>query len=91
MTWLSDGYAWLAAIDVLCLVAITAIVARLWRAVRVAHVRIEGLAERLQYPIEQVDRLTQTFQAVVGEELQAAADRIEARLDPTQIKKGKRP
>jgi len=82
----SSLYLWLAALDVLCLAVCLYLVFRLARSVRTAHFRINGLAEKLQYPVEQVRRLTETFETVLNEEMQATVERIEARLDPTKIK-----
>jgi len=83
VSWLP--YAALGLAALLCLVSLL-VLWRLNRAVSYLTGRVGIVEQRVEYPTEQVRRLTDTFSDVVVEELQAAADRIDERLDPTVVR-----
>ena len=56
------------------------------RQIRFFNGRIGSVEAKLEYPTQQVQRLTDTFGIIVKEELLEAASRIEERLDPTHVR-----
>lgn len=91
----TELYAWIG-IAIGAVIATSAYLAvRATATVIRLHKRIDlmeaNFQERLRYPTEQVRRLTEKFSDVMVEEVQAAIDRVEERLDPTFVRELKPP